>query len=105
LLGKLTSHAFGDFFKVPPEVTVQCFFGLGLSHFVTSDFRKLGRAEPNNNALFTYEQRFSLLPASNPSPEGIDESVLEESPLVDKHTGPGEVRHSSCVTPMPILVV
>jgi hypothetical protein len=33
--------------------------------------------------------------SSNPSPERIDEKVGGESPLVDEHTGSGEIRYSA----------
>ena len=56
-------------------------------------------------ALYKYEQRFSLLLSSSPSPEGIDESVRRESPLVDEHTGSADVHNGSCVTGDQVPVV
>jgi hypothetical protein len=43
-------------------------------------------------------------PSSNPSPERIDES-FGESLLMDEDTGAGEVRHSSWVTCLELIVV
>jgi hypothetical protein len=44
LVGEFLGLALGDFFKVPPEVVVQRFFGLDGKHFNHLGFRKLVQA-------------------------------------------------------------
>jgi hypothetical protein len=44
LLGKLSRHAFGDFFEVPPKVIVQRFFGLDCGHFDYLKFLGIGKS-------------------------------------------------------------
>lgn len=94
LFGKPSCHAIGNFFKISFEVSVQGIFGPGRNHF---DYLRVSETK--------YEQRFSLLLSSSPSPEGSAESVLRESPLVDKLSGSDVNHHTPCVTRRHFVVV
>lgn len=76
---------------------MQRFFGLDCGHFDYLKFLGIGKSGTRHSVRCKYEQRFSSLLSPSLSPERIDESVPGESPLVNEHTGPGEVHHSPCV--------
>jgi hypothetical protein len=61
LIGNLPGQAFGDLFEVPPEVSVQRFFGLDRGHFRSPQVFGNGGEECGIKSLCRYLQRFSRL--------------------------------------------
>jgi hypothetical protein len=69
LFGKLTSLAFGDLFKMPSEVVVQCFFRLDydhLNHQILSGWnsdspRPFDRILPPKDSLKMFSENRRLL--------------------------------------------
>lgn len=81
LFSKLSRFAFGDFFEVPSEVIVQCFFRFERDDCDHLRLQEIGESAPISKVVSSTNSDSPRSLLSNPSTERIDEECLENHRL------------------------